>query len=168
MPTSIVQSIRVEASLDAANYVENARRKTDADDAMVDSGNKVNENLGVTERRLGSTGGAIGRFIQQNDAAFKATTQWQQGLDRLQRSLNANAISQETFNRQTELLNNRYAVNIANAQKAEEQQRELARTLGNTGAAMGSGRGMRAAASGSSAASVASQLSLTPLDCCSL
>lgn len=129
MAVSLSQ-IRVEASLDASKYLEGARAKVASDEAMVDSGDKVAGQLDITERRLGTSGSALERFVQRNDAAYRATAQYERGLAQLNRALQAGSVSQETYGRQVQLLEGNYNTNLAAAQKQEQQLKSAGAAFG--------------------------------------
>jgi hypothetical protein len=146
-----LSSLRIEAQLDASAYLRGAEQKSAADTRMVDSGAKVAGSIDLTERKLATSGGAIERFVRQNDQAYRANAQFEAGQRTLQRALDAGAVSQDTYNRQLQLLNERYNAALIAAQKAELQHRELAKSA-------------QAAAGGFSGLSNAAKLSYTDIE----
>jgi hypothetical protein len=127
MATNLTQ-IRIEASLDASGYVSAAQKKSQADQQMVDSGNKVATALDATDRRLNQSSG-LNRFLQQNDAALKAVNLYESGVRRLDAALAAGSISQDTYNRQVGLIADRYNAGLAAASKNEQSLKSLGNTI---------------------------------------
>jgi hypothetical protein len=127
--------IKIQADLDASGYIASAQKKAASDQQMIDSGNKLSGTLDQTERKLGTSGSAITRFINSNDAAAKATATYEDGVRRLQAALDRGSISQDQFTRQSQLLSDRYIIASASAQKLQQQNASLAASLQTAGSA---------------------------------
>jgi hypothetical protein len=94
MPVQL-NSIRVEAALDASQYVEGARQKAAADQQMVEGANKLGASLDQTDRRLGQSATVVERLARSIDPAYAAETKLAAGAATLQRALDAGTISGE-------------------------------------------------------------------------
>jgi hypothetical protein len=65
--------MRVEAELDASKYAAGARQKAQADQKMVESGEKVATSVDQTQRRLGESSTAVERLSRSVDPAYNAS-----------------------------------------------------------------------------------------------
>jgi hypothetical protein len=113
MATNLTQ-IRIEASLDASGYIAAAQKKAQADQQMVDSGNKVAASLDATDRRLNQNTG-VNKFLQSNDQALKVTSLFEHGLRQLRATIEANNISAADAARQLDLITLKYNAGLAYA-----------------------------------------------------
>lgn len=125
MPVAL-SSLRVEASLDAAQYVAGARAKADADTAMVKGADALNTSLEATERRLSQSGTAVERLAKSIDPAYQAQRRLEAGTATLQRALDAGTITTERHAELVRLLNERYDASSRSSAALAQAQRNTA------------------------------------------
>ena len=127
MATELTQLI-VEADIQVGRYIEHANQKAAADAAMVAGASALNTSITETDRRLSTTSG-FNSFLARNDQTLKATQQFEAALRRLNSVFSAGDIGPADYSRQLGLLNDRFAVNVTTASRAEEANRKLAELL---------------------------------------
>lgn len=115
----------VEADIQVGRYIEHANQKAAADAAMVAGASALNTSITETDRRLSTTSG-FNSFLARNDQTLKATQQFEAALRRLNSVFSAGDIGPSDYSRQLGLLNDRFAVNVTTAARAEEANRKLA------------------------------------------
>jgi hypothetical protein len=108
MPVALTQ-LRVEASLDASDYINEAERKAAADKKMIDSGGQVAASIDQTERRLTQSSTTFDRLARSIDPVTKAQTDFTRNSATLQRALDSGTVSVARYNELLQILQRRYA-----------------------------------------------------------
>src|SRR5215813_4807498 len=121
-----IRQIRVEASLDASKYVESANQKAAADETMIAGDDAVKKSRDETQRRLTTTTNSYQRDCWRRMMRLKAAQQLAQAEERLNRLRAASSITEEQLARQLQVINDRYAVQLAAAERVEQQQSRMA------------------------------------------
>jgi hypothetical protein len=109
MPTRL-ESLRVEADLNAAKYVAGAQAKAAADQKMIDSAKAVDAATETTQRKLGDSATAVDRLARSLDPAIKMQANMERAQGTLTRALEQGRITQTQYNDLLEKARQRYTL----------------------------------------------------------
>ncbi len=132
-----LESLRVEAALDATAYEAGARRKVAADQAMVESAKAVDaaeQQVGAavqqTDRRIAESVPAVERLKRSYIEGYKVTQDYEKALSAWKRALDLGRVSQADYEKGVAGVQARYRPLVDVIDAASRGQQKLAQTTG--------------------------------------
>lgn len=95
--TTRLESLRVQAEMDASQYLNEAQKVTQANEAMAASAGKTATTLDQQNVRVSQSATAVDRLARSIDPAFRSQQAYERGLTTLTRAVETGRVSQERY-----------------------------------------------------------------------